>query len=86
MLADAGVRVQAQPQEFFVPGRQSYGLKSYTIPGDFSSASYPLAAAAVTGSEVTVKGILPSRQGDSAIIEILNRMGARVSWIRKKGT
>jgi 3-phosphoshikimate 1-carboxyvinyltransferase len=85
MLADAGVSVQAKPQEFNVSGGQSYGLKSYTIPGDFSSASYPLAAAAVTGSEVTVKGILPSRQGDSAIIDILNRMGARVSWDKEKG-
>ena len=85
MLADAGVRVEAKPQEFFVPGGQSYGLKSYTIPGDFSSASYPLAAAAVTGSEVTVKGVLPSRQGDSAIIDILGRMGAKVTWDKESG-
>jgi len=85
MLADANVRVQASRQEFLVPGQQSYSLQSYTIPGDFSSASYPLAAAAVTGSEVTVKGILPSRQGDSAIIDILNRMGAKVSWDREAG-
>ena len=85
MLADAGVCVEAKPQEFFVPGGQSYGLKSYTIPGDFSSASYPLAAAAVTGSEVTVKGVLPSRQGDSAIIEILGRMGAKVTWDKELG-
>ena len=85
MLKDAGVRVQAQQQEFFVPGGQSYSLKSYAIPGDFSSASYPLAAAAVTGSAVTVKGILPSRQGDSAIIDILGRMGAKVSWDKENG-
>ena len=85
MLADAGVRVEAKTQEFLVPGGQSYGLKSYTIPGDFSSASYPLAAAAVTGSEVTVKGVLPSRQGDSAIIDILGRMGAKVTWDRESG-
>jgi 3-phosphoshikimate 1-carboxyvinyltransferase len=85
MLADAGVSVEAKPQEFFVPGNQSYGLKSYTIPGDFSSASYPLAAAAVTGSEVTVKGVLPSRQGDSAIIDILDRMGAKVTWDKELG-
>jgi len=85
MLAEAGVHIDAAPQEFFVPGGQSYGLKGYTIPGDFSSASYPLAAAAITGSEVTVKGILPSRQGDSAIIDILNQMGAKVSWDRQKG-
>jgi len=85
MLADAGVCVEAKRQEFFIPGKQTYNLNSYTIPGDFSSASYPLAAAAVTGSEVTVKGILPSRQGDSAIIDILNRMGAKVSWDRESG-
>ena len=85
MLAEAGVRVQAGRQEFFVPGNQTYNLRGYTIPGDFSSASYPLAAAAVTGSEVTVKGILPSWQGDSAIIDILRRMGAEVSWDRDLG-
>lgn len=85
MLTEAGAHIDATPQEFFVPGGQSYGLKGYTIPGDFSSASYPLAAAAITGSQVTVKGILPSRQGDSAIIDILNRMGAKVSWDRQKG-
>lgn len=85
MLKDGGVQVDAQAQEFFVPGNQKYNLKGYTIPGDFSSASYPLAAAAVTGGEVTVKGILPSRQGDSAIIDILRRMGADVSWNKEKG-
>jgi 3-phosphoshikimate 1-carboxyvinyltransferase len=87
MLRDAGARVeaQAQGQEFFIPGNQAYNLSSYTIPGDFSSASYPLAAAAVTGSDVTVKGILPSRQGDSAIIDILRRMGAEISWDKAAG-
>jgi 3-phosphoshikimate 1-carboxyvinyltransferase len=85
MLADAGAKIDARPQEFLISGSQSYNLRSYTIPGDFSSASYPLAAAAVTGSEVRVKGILPSRQGDSAIIDILKRMGADVSWEREKG-
>lgn len=85
MLHEAGVRVEAEPQEFIVPGGQSFGLKDYTIPGDFSSASYPLAAAAVTGSELTVRGIFPSRQGDSAIIDILTRMGAQVSWNQGSG-
>ena len=85
MLAEAGIRIEPGEQEFLVPGNQSFGLKGYTIPGDFSSASYPMAAAAVTGSEVTVKGVLPSRQGDSAIIDILRHMGAEVSWDREKG-
>lgn len=85
MLSDAGVRVNARRQEFLIPGNQTYNLQSYTIPGDFSSASYPLAAAAVTGSKVIVRGILPSRQGDSAIIDILKRMGAEISWNKESG-
>ncbi|MFZ3112571.1 MAG: 3-phosphoshikimate 1-carboxyvinyltransferase, partial [Methanothrix sp.] len=85
MLHDAGIKIEEQKQEFIVSPGQSFGLKEYTIPGDFSSASYPLAAAAVTGSETIVKGVLPSRQGDSAIIDILTRMGAQVSWNRESG-
>ena len=85
MLHDAGITIAEEEQEFIIPGGQSFDLERYTIPGDFSSASYPLAAAAVTGSEVTVKGILPSRQGDSAIIDILTRMGAQVSWNTESG-
>ena len=85
MLKDAGARIEAGKQEFEVEGGQSYNLKSYTIPGDFSSASYPLAAAAVTGGEVVVRGVLPSRQGDSAIVDILGRMGAEISWDQVEG-
>lgn len=85
MLSDAGVQVKADRHEFLISGNQTYNLRSYTIPGDFSSASYPLAAAAVTGSEVTVRGIFPSRQGDSAIIDILRGMGAEISWNRELG-
>jgi len=85
MLHDAGIKIEEHKQEFIVSPGQSFGLKEYTIPGDFSSASYPLAAAAVTGSEAIVKGVLPSRQGDSAIIDILTRMGAQVSWNRESG-
>jgi 3-phosphoshikimate 1-carboxyvinyltransferase len=85
MLKEAGARIEAGKQEFEVEGGQSYNLKSYTIPGDFSSASYPLAAAAVTGGEVEVRGVLPSRQGDSAIVDILRRMGAEISWDQVEG-
>lgn len=85
MLKDAGARIDASKHEFEIEGGQSYNLTSYTIPGDFSSASYPLAAAAVTGGEVVVRGVLPSRQGDSAIVDILGRMGAEISWDRVEG-
>ena len=85
MLMEAGAQIEAGKQEFEVDGGQSYNLKNYTIPGDFSSASYPLAAAAVTGGEVVVRGVLPSRQGDSVIVDILRRMGAEISWDQVAG-
>ena len=85
MLQEAGAHIEAGKQEFEIEGGQSYNLKNYTIPGDFSSASYPLAAAAVTGGEVVVRGVLPSRQGDSAIVDILRLMGAEISWDQVEG-
>lgn len=57
----------------------------YTSPGrhlvepDASAASYFLAAAAVTGGRVAVRGLgRGSLQGDVAFAEVLARMGARV--------
>jgi 3-phosphoshikimate 1-carboxyvinyltransferase len=85
MLTEAGARILADENEFFVEGGQSYSLESYTVPGDFSSVSYLLAASAVTGSTVTVRGAYPSRQGDMAIVEILQRMGAKIHWNREEG-
>ncbi|MBN2110770.1 MAG: 3-phosphoshikimate 1-carboxyvinyltransferase [Methanosarcinaceae archaeon] len=72
--------------KFIIPANQKYNLEEYTVPGDFSSASYVLAAAAMTGSTATVKNMFPSKQGDIEFIEVLRRMGADVSWDRTKGT
>lgn len=85
MLEEAGAKIETDFRKFFVEGGQSYDLDGYTVPGDFSSASYLLAAAAVTGSRLTVLGLLPSKQGDSAIVAILQEMGAKISWDKEKG-
>jgi 3-phosphoshikimate 1-carboxyvinyltransferase len=49
--------------------------------------SYLLAAGAVAGDDggVTVAGARPSAQGDSAIVDVLERMGADVTWDRAAG-
>jgi 3-phosphoshikimate 1-carboxyvinyltransferase len=85
MLKDAGCIVEAKKQEFRMKGGQEYRLKEFEVPGDFSSASYLLAVAAITRSKLTVRGLRPSLQGDSAIVDILKRMGARISWDRELG-
>lgn len=86
MLEKAGCRVATNYEEFSIPCCQDYDLKSYRVPGDFSSASYPLAAAAVTGSKVTVNNLFESKQGDAAILEYLLDMGANVFWDEEKGS
>ncbi len=70
---------------FVVEGGQQYRAEdgTYHVPGDFSSMSYLLAAGAVAaaaGTEVIVKGAQPSAQGDSAIVSILEAMGATIEW------
>jgi 3-phosphoshikimate 1-carboxyvinyltransferase len=73
---------------FRVAGGQSYAPADgeYHVPGDFSSMSYLLAAGALAADEgVVVEGARPSAQGDSAIVSILERMGADVEWDREAG-
>jgi 3-phosphoshikimate 1-carboxyvinyltransferase len=59
-----------------IPAKQTYKQADGKVPGDFSSAAFLLAAAAITDSNVTVKNLqYETAQGDKAILEILKRMG-----------
>ena len=62
----------------------------YTVEGDASSASYPLAAAAISGGCVKVLGMgSESIQGDLAFVHVLERMGVQVKlgpdWVECTG-
>ncbi|KAH7519592.1 hypothetical protein FEM48_Zijuj08G0053300 [Ziziphus jujuba var. spinosa] len=79
-----GVSVQHNGSwdRFFVQGGQKYKSPgSAYVEGDASSASYFLAGAAVTGGTVTVEGCgTSSLQGDVKFAEVLEKMGAKVTW------
>jgi 3-phosphoshikimate 1-carboxyvinyltransferase len=63
----------------WIPSNQVYRPCDHTVPGDFSSAAFLLAAAAVTSSRVTVKNLdYQTAQGDRAILGILQDMGSAV--------
>ncbi len=64
-----------------IAGRQTYVAPGrLLIEGDASSASYFFAAAAIKGGFVRVRGLgQESRQGDLRFLEVLEKMGARVS-------
>lgn len=64
---------------FQVPGGQAYHAFEASIPADWESACFPLVAAAVTDSDVTLHGLdISDSQGDKEIIRILKDMGADV--------
>jgi 3-phosphoshikimate 1-carboxyvinyltransferase len=88
VLDDFGVEAVETDAGFRVDGGQSYEPAGgeYAVPGDFSSMSYLLAAGALAADdELRVRGAQPSAQGDSAIVGILERMGADIEWDRDAG-
>ncbi|MEE9474258.1 MAG: 3-phosphoshikimate 1-carboxyvinyltransferase [Candidatus Hydrothermarchaeaceae archaeon] len=59
---------------------QMYRGTKYCIEGDYSSAAYFFALAALTGSEITVQNLeSESKQADRLILDILTEMGAKVT-------
>ncbi len=80
MLRVFGVEARADGLRLRIPGGQRYRSADFAVPGDFSSAAFPLVAAAVTGGDVTVDGLEASLpQGDRRILSILGGFGASVA-------
>ncbi len=64
----------ASTEKYVSPG-------SILVEGDASSASYFIAGAAITGGTVTVRGCgSDSVQGDVAFANVMEQMGATVTW------
>ncbi|XP_008813028.2 3-phosphoshikimate 1-carboxyvinyltransferase 2 [Phoenix dactylifera] len=74
--------------KFLIKGGQKYQSPGTAyVEGDASSASYFLAGAAVTGGTVTVEGCgTTSLQGDVKFAEVLEKMGAKVTWTENSVT
>ena len=82
MMEEAGIRFHAAGENgIVVPAPQIYSPLRLTVEGDFSSASYFWAAAAVTGGTVLTSPLSRrSVQGDRRLLDILEHMGCVVSW------
>ncbi len=72
---EIGISISDDYRKIRVPSGQTYKPRDHMVPGDFSSAAFLLAAAAITRSNVTVNNLDYSLvQGDKAIVSILKRM------------
>ena len=79
LLDATGARIKRSRDlmEFKIPGGQVFKAIDFEVPGDFSSASFVLAAAALAGGTVRVSNLdIKSAQGDKRIIELLREFGA----------
>ena len=64
---------------FEVAGGQRYRAFTQTIPGDWSSALFPLTAAVICNAALTLTNLDPAdTQGDSQALSILKAMGADI--------
>ncbi|QLB42596.1 MULTISPECIES: 3-phosphoshikimate 1-carboxyvinyltransferase [Mannheimia] len=83
MMSDFGVSIENRDYKtFLVKGNQRYIAPkgNYLVEGDASSASYFLAAGAIKGN-VKVTGIgKKSIQGDRLFADVLEKMGAKITW------
>jgi 3-phosphoshikimate 1-carboxyvinyltransferase len=64
---------------FRIKGRQRFKAFEYSIPSDFSSASFFIVAGAICGGPLTLEGLDYSDvQGDKRVAGIIREMGATV--------
>jgi 3-phosphoshikimate 1-carboxyvinyltransferase len=80
-LEQQGVKVSHADdyREFHIPGGQRYQPVRGAIPGDFSSATFFLAAGAMGDNDILCRGLdLADTQGDKAVVEYLRAMGAKI--------
>lgn len=64
-----------------IEGNHRYAGFSYSVPGDLSSAAFPIVAALVTKSELALNNVdLSDAQGDKALITVLQEMGAVIDY------
>lgn len=91
MMASFGVQVErseSDPNTYHIPSKPYTNPAEYEVESDASSATYPLAIAAITGTTCTVPNIgSSSLQGDARFaIEVLRPMGCKVEQSKTSTT
>lgn len=74
-------------ERYTTVGKACYKGFRYCVPGDWSSAAFPIAAALVTKSELVLHGVdLHDSQGDKELVSVLQKMGALLEADEKAKT
>jgi len=84
-LRRMNIKFEQKGLEWFrIFGRQKFRSFERSVPADFSTATFPLCAAAVTKSEILIKGLdFNDHQGDKAVFGYFERMGVKIQHTRE---
>ncbi len=84
-LSKFGVSVEnTRYTHYKVKGNVTIQGFDHSIPGDFSSAAFPIAAALITGSELMLNHLpMQDPQGDKMLIDVFIKMGAQIELDEK---
>lgn len=81
-LESLGVHVEYDHENYVwyeITGPNTFLPFDKTIPSDWESVAFPVVAGILTHSEIVIDNIdMSSTQGDKAIIDLLNEMGAHI--------
>lgn len=72
--------IEKSPECYEIPGGQSYETGTFTVEGDYSQAAFWLVAGLVGGSVICTGLSFSSKQGDKAILSILEDMGGALTY------
>lgn len=66
---------------YAIPGGATLSGFEYTVPGDFSSLAFPVAAALITESKITIENVdRDDVQGDKKFLDFVQEMGAALEF------
>jgi len=84
VLRESGIDLEREGDKFFITGEQSYNLRKFNIPSDFSSTGYLIAAGLLAG-KIKIRNVFDSEQGDKVIVDTVSEMGGKIKWDKGRG-
>lgn len=79
-MKDFGIEIiNNNYEEFIIRGNQSYKSRDYRVEGDYSQSAFFFCADAISNNVVLNDLKLDSLQGDKEVIDILERMGVKIT-------
>ncbi len=80
MLAQAGIVIEsdADLRRLHIPSPQTYHARDWHLPRDFPSAAVWLAAGALVGGALTLRGLSRATEDGAAVLAALHALGATI--------